>query len=258
MTGVEAPLVHSFIQKPWGVNYGLWTHPLTPYRRQKEADAPYSAKPKSAHFGYRDWISVTVGTKEELLAQPAANVRAARRGGHREQLRSAAAADASLRAGGWATNNMEAIAYLSAEQPLHLAASDEAQIALDYAAIAFARAADEVASLLVAALRAALFSEGAKPATDRAVFQEARAAFYEATEDAFHETLDAMLADGAPENGERARDWLATISRAIDATFDECAPVPIDDPERAHRIVSAFKQLRSVARRAWPTWQEAV
>ncbi len=245
MTSIKAPLLDGFVQKPWGVNYGLWAHPLTPYRRQKEADPPYSAKPKSARFGYRDWISVTVGTKEELLAQPAATVRAARHGGRREQLRSAAAADASLRAGGWATNNMEAIAYLSAEQPLHLAASDDAQDALDRSAIALARAADEVASMLVAALRSALFSEGAKPATDRAVFEEARAAFYEATEDAFHNALDAMLADGATQIEERARDWLARVSRAAAAAFDACAPVPIDDPERAHRIVAAYKRLRS-------------
>ena len=222
----------------------MWTHPLTPYRRQKEADEPYSAKPKSARFGYRDWISVTVGTEEKLLAQPAANVRAAR-GVRRELLRGAVVTDASLRAGGWAMNNMEAIAYLSAEQPLHLAPSDEAQATLDAAAIAFARAADEAASLLVGALRAALFGEGAKPATDRSVFEEARAAFYEATENAFHKALDLMLSDGAPDDDAPARDWLATLARAVDTAFDECAPVPIDDPERAQRVVAAYRKLRS-------------
>ncbi len=39
--------------------------------------------------------------------------------------------------------------------------------------------------------------------------------------------------------------FLARVSRAAAATFDACAPVPIDDPERAHRIVAAYKQLRS-------------
>lgn len=244
MTGVEAPLAHDFVQKPWGANYGLWAHPLTPYRRQKEGDTPYSTRPKSARFGYSDWISVTVGTKEGLLAQPAANVGAARRGGRRELLSGAGTSDASLRIGGWVTKNATAIAYLSAEQPLHLASSDEAQIALDTTAIAFARAADEAANALVAALRAALFSEGAKPATDRAVFEDARATFYELTENDFHEALDATLSDGAPNNDAPARAWLAIVSRAVAAAFDGCAPVPIDAPERAQRIAAAYRQLR--------------
>jgi len=244
MTGIEEPLVQSFVQKPWGVNYGEWRHPLTPYRRQREADPRYSVKPKSARFGYRDWVSVVVATKEGMIAEPAKAVSAARRDGRRQQLRGATAAGASLRAAGWATNNMEAVAYLLAEQPLHLAESNTAQDDLDKAAIAFARAADEVASLLVTALRRALFSEGAKPATDRTFFDEARAGFYEATEDPFHDTLDAMLTDGAPTGESARRAWLATLSSAAEATFARCAPVPIDEPKQAARIVSAFKHLR--------------
>jgi len=244
MSGIEGPLVQGFVQKPWGVNYGEWGHPLTPYRRQKEADPPYSVKPRSARFGYRDWVSVVVATKEGIIAEPAKAVSAARRDGRRQQLRGATEADASLRAAGWAMNNMEAVAYLLAEQPLHLAESNTAQDDLDKAAIAFARAADEVASLLVAALRRALFGEGAKSETDRTFFYEARAGFYEATEDPFHHTLDAMLTDGARTGEAARRAWLATLSRAAEATFARCAPVPIDDQKQAGRIVSAFKQLR--------------
>jgi CRISPR system Cascade subunit CasA len=81
-----------------------------------------------------------------------------------------------MRVAGWAMNNMDAVAYLSAEQPLHLAASEGAQIALDLAAKRFAGSGEAAAAMLVQALKAALFSEGAKPATDRAVFEEARAA----------------------------------------------------------------------------------
>ena len=71
MTGEPGPLVDGFSQKPWGVNYGLWTHPLTPYRRQKEGAEPYSVKPKSARFGYRDWTPVVVGGNQGVLAEPA-------------------------------------------------------------------------------------------------------------------------------------------------------------------------------------------
>ena len=111
-------------------------------------------------------------------------------------------------------------------------------------AIAFARAADEVASLLVAALHRTLFSEGARSATDRTFFDEAWAGFYAATEDPFHDTLDAMLTDGARKRESGRRAWLATLSSAAEGTFARCAPVPIDDPKQAARIVTAFKQLR--------------
>ena len=37
MTSREEPLVTGYIQRPYGANYGLWQHPLTPYRRLKES-----------------------------------------------------------------------------------------------------------------------------------------------------------------------------------------------------------------------------
>jgi CRISPR system Cascade subunit CasA len=250
MTELEGPLIRGFVQKPWGVNYGIWTHPLTPYRRQKEAGEPYSVKPKSSRFGYRDWVSVVVATEERsggVIANPAAAVNAARRG-RWLQLRGAGGSDAALRAAGWAMNNMEAVAYLLAEQPLHLAASPETQIRLDETAVAFARAADEVASLLIVALRRALFNEGAKPAADRTIFEGARAAFYEATEDAFHGALDTLLAAEAPVDDSAPRAWLDATTKAAEATFADVAPVPIDDPERAARTVSAYNQFRAASR----------
>jgi CRISPR system Cascade subunit CasA len=77
------------------------------------------------------------------------------------------------------------------------------------------------------------------------VFEETRVSFYESTETAFHNALDAMLTDGAPQTEAQARDWLTTISRAAATVFDICAPVPIDDPEHAQRIAIAYGRLRS-------------
>jgi CRISPR system Cascade subunit CasA len=243
MTGETGPVVDGFVQKPWGVNYGLWTHPLTPYRRQKEGSDPYSVKPKSARFGYRDWTPVVVSETHGLLAEPAQNLSHARKE-RAKSLRGADGADASMRAAGWAMNNMEAVAFLSAEQPLHLAASEEAQIALDLAAKRFAGSGEAAASMLVQALKAALFSEGAKPATDRAVFEEARAAFYEASENLFHDLLNALLDAPGAEGEASSRKWLHALSRAAFSAFDAGAPIPLDDPERAGRIARAFHNLR--------------
>lgn len=245
MTGVEGPLIHAFRQNPWGMNYGLWRHPLTPYRQQKEGAEPYSVKPKSARFGFRDWTAVVVGEKSGVLAHPAEAVGAARREqGRRRLLRGDGGADARILAGGWAMNNMEAITYLTAEQPMHLAASEEAQDALDLSALRFAKAANSVASTLIFALRAALFSEGAKPATDKGVFEDARAAFFEASEDAFHAALDILLESPEDAGETQARQWLRVLTRAAFATFEAVAPIPIDDAGRARRTAEAFRSLR--------------
>jgi CRISPR system Cascade subunit CasA len=244
MTDETGPLVDAFSQKPWGVNYGLWAHPLTPYRRQKEGFEPYSVKPKSARFGYRDWTPVVVGETHGALADPAQNVRLAR-SGRAMTLRGADGAGASMRAAGWAMNNMEAVAYLSAEQPLHLADSEEAQIALDLLAKRLARSGEGAVSMLIQALKAALFSEGAKPATDKAVFEEARAAFYEASEDTFHDLLNALLEAPEAEGKTSSREWLQALRRAAFAVFDATAPIALDDPERAGRIARAFRNLRA-------------
>lgn len=242
MTAAEGPLVRGYVRRQGGVKYGLWRHPLTPYRRQKEGDEPYSVKPKSGRFGYRDWISVTIGGKDTILSMPADNVAAAR-GYRRLLLRGAGASDASLRVGGWSMSIATALLYLAAEQPLHLTESDDAQLRLDTMATCFARAAEDVAGLLVGALRAALFSEGAKPSTDKTMFDGARAAFYDRTEQPFHETLGSLLADSS-SNDEQVQRWLAIIRSAAFRTFDAHAPAPIDDPARARRIVEAFAHLR--------------
>ncbi len=244
MTGEAGPLVDGFMQRPWGVNYGLWCHPATPYRRQKEGAEPYSVKPKSARFGYRDWTPVVVGETDGAIAHPAEIVHLAR---HRRaaSLRGAGGADASIRAAGWAMNNMEAVAYLSAQQPLHLAADERAQDALDRAAKRSTRAAEATVAMLVRALRAALFSEGAKPSTDKAVFEEARAALYDATEDAFHDRLNALLEASEADSEALSREWLQTMQRAAFSAFGAGAPIPLDDPERARRVAEAFRNLRA-------------
>lgn len=240
MTGNVGPVVTAFVQKPWGVNYGLWVHPLTPYRRQKEADPPLSFKPKSGRFGYRDWVATTVGSSDTRLASPAFAVHAAR---HERAyaMRGRGATPPYLRAGGWAMNNMEAMSYLTAEQPLHVAPDDARASTLNDAARRFADAADIVASLLRHALRAAFFPEGMTVDTQASWFDQARTGFFEATETPFHAALDAVAAGEPGEN--EAGQWRLTLMRAALAAFDEAAPMPLDDPKTARRIAGAYGRL---------------
>ena len=250
MTGKEGPLVTGFIQKPYGANYGLWQHPLTPYRRQKEAGEPYSAKPKSGRFGYRDWVAVTVGSKEGKLAVPPENIRLAKNNRSHILSQNKQAADARVRVGGWAMNNMEAIAYLIAEEPLHLAKTPDQQQALDELARHFSEAADQAVSQLLAALKKALFSDQKNASNDKGILDQARAHFFDATEDQFHHLLDDLLQE-MPEDGlladptASARHWLGIMRRAALETFDRLAPVPLQDAEKAKTIVNAYGILNA-------------
>jgi CRISPR system Cascade subunit CasA len=244
LTGQSGPMVTGYDQKPWGANYGLWVHPLTPYRRQKEADEPYSVKPKSGRFGYRDWVSISYGSEEGKLAMPAEYVKAiTARGSYFGK-----GAGARLRVGGWAMSNMEAGTFLLAETPLYLTADAARWNDMATVARKLAKAGDEGHNILRQALRHALFSDGAKPSTDAGLFETARTQFYEQTENAFHEILQAVSLEEEPDISNHAPVWLKQLSNVTSRIFDEQVPAPAGDQKQgqrsavAHgRMISAFK-----------------
>jgi CRISPR system Cascade subunit CasA len=243
LTGETGPVATGFVQKPWGVNYGLWQHPLTPYRRQKEADAPYSAKPKSGHIGYRDWVGVTVGDATGALAEPARVVREALY--DRASLLAEPGGETRLVASGWAMSNMEALTYLYSEQPLHLATDPALSKRLAGRARAFADAGDTAARLLRHALNDAIFDGNAK-STDTAVFIQASDAFFFETEGPFHDALDALLSGAEPDDEVAAWRWLGRLRQSALTLFDRHAPSPEDLrlKEGRERVTSAYNLLR--------------
>jgi CRISPR system Cascade subunit CasA len=245
LTGHVGPLVTGFVQKPWGTNYSVWTHPLTPYRQSKD-DTPYTVKPKPARFGYRDWVAVTVGRLEKAdQAIPAAVVRnllprGADIRGRRLGIR--------LLAAGWAMSNMEAERFFEAVQPLHLPMDGDEGRASDVADTArrYADAAEAAMRLLRSALNEALFGGQAK-STDAGPFAEATDAFHERTEHSFHEALHGIAesAIGSERADGLAVAWLRTIRRAALAIFDEHATTLLRgaDVKDADRITRAYGQL---------------
>lgn len=239
MTGALGPLCTGFVQTPYGVNYGLWQHPLTPYRSQKEGGERYSAKPKSGHFGYRDWVSVTFGDADHTRAMPSANVKAlTTRGGRiRTQF-----SDHRLRVAGWAMNNMEAISYLHADQPLYIASTQDEANRLARFARALAGSGDEGAGLVRSSLRAALFSSGATIDIGASLFEDARSNFYTATEVPFHEQVKAGLDPDFDEPSARLA-WLHAMREAASQVFETHTVDTAADSQSARRIADAHKQL---------------
>lgn len=247
MTGESGPLVTGFIQKPWGMNYGAWTHPLTPYRQAKETELPYTVKPKSSRFGYRDWVGAVIGRKKAMPAAiPAEPVLALV--ARAETLRRDGFSSGRLLAAGWAMNNMEAGTFLQSLQPLHLAETEAKAHELSRLAIAFADAGDAAASLLRSNLKLALFGDGAKTATDTGVFEEATDAFFERTEDAFHDALAQIVSDHPPDGQVGAKRWLAMIRRTALDLFDLHATALLAetaDIKVAIRVTDAYRRLRA-------------
>lgn len=241
LTGVEGPLVTGFSQQPWGMNYGLWRHPLTPYRQQKPTDPPYTVKPKSARFGYRDWVAVTYGQIKGALAIPAKNLHDAT--GSRAELVLDTYGPSVLRIAGWAMNNMEAMAYLWAEQPLYLTDDKAVAETLRNTAIGFAEAGDAAHDLLRRALREALFAEDAKVSLDAGVFEESRMAFYEETEVPFHRALAVLLAEPGQDRMSLARGWLREMQRVAGEIFQRVLPAPGRHPEKARKMALAHGHL---------------
>ncbi|MEX2454042.1 MAG: type I-E CRISPR-associated protein Cse1/CasA [Rhodospirillaceae bacterium] len=241
ITGLHGPLVTGFVQKPYGLNYGDWRHPLTPYRRQKSAETPYSVKPKSGRFGYRDWVAVTVGDgkgERDSLSLPAENVRFARSEAADTLSQRNSLPDARIRVAGWAMNNMEAISYLAAEQPLLLANPSNA-FAVDELARNIASAGEIVSNELRYAIRSVLDEKD-----DKGGIAHARTTFYERTDDAFHHLLaEAIVGGDIADRTDIGKRWLRHLRRAVLAILDETCPVPLDDAQKAAKTVNARAAL---------------
>lgn len=238
LTGQQGPVVTGYVQKPWGMNYGLWTHPLTPYRQQKEDSEPYSVKPKSGRFGYRDWVSVTFGTPEGKLARASLNLQAAL---NRAETLAGDPGTQSLRVAGWAMSNMEAITYLSAEQPIYFGADKLARDQIAAFARALSRAGDAGHDILRSAIRQALFSDGASVG-DGGVFTDVRNAFYMQTEDMFH-TLLARLATGEADLMALRQRWRAGMHNVAATIFESQAGDPTISMRNGERFGKAARSL---------------
>lgn len=239
LSGDAGPVVTGFLQKPKGHDYALWEHPLTPYRRQKEGAEPYTAKPSSARFRAGDWIAAAVG---EPLKTPAAVVR--KLSGRSEHLRPVGDEQGPLmRVSGWNMNKMEATDWLSGEEPLYV--TGEAELDEELAALAreLAHAADDAAGAAVFAVKRALFGDG--PAdTAKGILAVVRGDVLDAADAAFHAHMGRGAKDEEAFDALR-RDWRALLLRESLGAFDAAAPVPVNDPEKAARVVAARRGLLS-------------
>ena len=139
--------VTGVIQRPWGTNYGLWRHPLTPYYRMKPGEPPLPVHPRAGLFGYRNWLGVLAQAEKDELRE-----RAAALDEYDARVREADRLAARVIVAGWAMDNMKPLDFTLSVQPFVALSTDAALMlaglveAAEQAALALRTALEPVCS----------------------------------------------------------------------------------------------------------------
>lgn len=209
--------VTGVIQKPYGTNYALWKHPLSPYYRMKPGTEWLPKHPRAGRFGYRNWLGILAREAKSELSELSQSLRD---WGQRD-------GSGSVLVAGWAMDNMKPRDFTLSVEPF-LDLEPEAELRLT-ALILGAEAAG-------VALRGAL-----EPVLAGGEAREAeREAFFLATEARFTTHLAALRAGGDPR-----AEWLADLRAQALTQFDALALPGIDarETDQIERIVEARKFL---------------
>lgn len=228
LVGEEA--VTGVVQRPYGTNYKVWLHPLSPYYRQKPGTEFLPRHPGNGALPWRNWQGIVLAesTGETILRHRATSV-----SNHAERIGDT---PARLIAGGWAMDNMNPRDFLWSELPLlplGEAASEQAA--------ALILAASEVAKGLGRALSVLLLKGSVR---DNEIER-----FWTATESDFLAALQAMT---CPEFDEAALShvFLDALGKQALAQFEACALPGLAERRtvEAAKIVAAHRTLRGLVR----------
>lgn len=221
----ENERVVGVIQRPYGTNYGLWQHPLTPYR-QKSGEPPFPLHPRAGLFGYRNWLGVVVAKVEEAELRERAMALKEYDARVRERDKLAA----RVIVAGWAMKSNKPLDFTLSVQPF-VDLPEDAALMLS----GLVEAADQAALALRMALEPLLAGGEAREAE--------REAFFAATERAFRDRFDDLKAGAAP--AEVAARWLKDLRGQALAQFDALALPGLDQQEAdvIERIVAARRLL---------------
>jgi len=247
LTGVpDSVAVASWRQRPHGPNYSNWggTHPLTPTYQQKPGTEKLSLHPQPGGIGYRHWLGLVLKDGNGLR-QPARAIAT-----WHEERGLDVREDSRLLAAGYDMDNMKARGFVESQMPLPAAASREARAQLDGLAERLVLGAEQVASLLRSAVRAALFSAGATVRQDLELLATVRERLWAQTEPEFFGALEREARRGpAPSERTAEREWQRLLRTVALALFDEAAPMEPDAAplvragETVPRLVRARRNL---------------
>ena len=236
LTGeVDAMAVRTWRQRPWGVSYQVWEHPLSPHYRTKTTEPLLPVHPQPGGIGYQHWLGLVAEAGDR---KPAAAVTAYRQ----DRLLDTRPGDGRrwrLLAGGYDMDNMKARGFAESEMPVAEPGDQRAAKAQDELAGALVTAANLVAGLLARCVRRGVYGEGA--ALDAAPLAALRERFWAETADSFF-SLMAEAAGGA-SSPELRKKWRDTLARDARRLFDEAVPIDPGGEGHPDRIARAARQL---------------
>ena len=225
----EHQTVTGVVQKPYGTNYALWPHPLSPHYRQKPGAERLPVHPKPGKVSYRNWLGLAFG-KGSDTREVAATV-------HRYHSLSEAPF-AEILVGGWAMSNMKPMDF-----DLHVYPTFPLDTEMDYRVGVLVEAANAVVKTLTGALKGAVALEG------RAA-EPVREAFFGDTEAQFI-TAVRSIADGQGHKIEEG--WLGVLRRAALTLFDRYAIPALTDRNLANIEAAVTARRNLLAAFAKPT-----
>lgn len=210
----EGAGVVGVIQKPYGTNYAMWKHPLSPYYRMKPGTEWLPKHPRAGRFGYRNWLGIVAQKATGDLAELSLSLRARRGAG-------------SVIVAGWAMDNMKPRDFTLSVQPLPDLEPE---------------AEDRLVDLILGAEAAGVALRGALGSVlaEGEAREAERESFFAATEARFAEHL-ATLRGGADPRAA----WLADLRAQALKQFDALAVPGLDlrETDQMRRIVEARKFL---------------
>ena len=199
----DARGVTGIVQRPYGTNYALWLHPLTPYYRQKPGTEALPVHPRAGAFSYRHWLGILADARDRALAERALCLR-----NWDARLDQALTRGATVIVAGWAMDNMKPRDFTWSVQP---------EVSLPLGPAVMLAGLVEGAESGALALRAAL-----EPVLAGGEVREGvREAFYQATEAGFRARFADLVA--GRDLLEVGADWLADLRRQALAQFDALA-----------------------------------
>ncbi len=218
--GEDAFVVSSCRTKNYGTDYSAgFTHPLTPYYRQKAGGPLLPVHPTPGGISYRLWPGVVVYTGDDRR-EPAQVIR------HWHQ-RSAVLQQTRFAAFGYDMDNMKARGWVEGEMPLWYFDS-ETREGLNHFIRCVVAGAVKVATLTTKAVKSALYDRPSK-ATGNYQFIAER--FYRETESRFFGALE-QAANSLREQPEAddativiREEWVRMIAAEAMQLFDEYAPL---------------------------------
>jgi CRISPR system Cascade subunit CasA len=237
LTGAVDPvIVTGWRQRPNGVKYVAWEHPLSPSYKDAKGGGWLPVHAQPGGIAYRDWVAIVVGNAEKTRRPARCVADWPRRSAEVPE-----PGESRLFAAGYDMDNMKARGFVESEMPLP---GTDAQAAEALATIArrLVAAAEIVAHGLRRALRDALFNRDTK--VDSAPLATVYEAFWAATQDRFFASLRGVLGDWEATLKALAPGWRLALRKAALGLFDDASPLdPTVASFKPERIVKARRNL---------------